>query len=60
MFNTLEIFTKKQETLALLQNQGFNKSGDVLLSHRSSTIGAGGLNFSVRNGKRWCPAAIIT
>ena len=23
-----------------------------------STIGAGGLNFSVRNGKRWNPAAI--
>ena len=28
-------------------------------SHRS-TIGAGGLNFSVRNGKRWNPAAITT
>ena len=25
-----------------------------------STIGAGGLNFSVRNGKRWNPAAITT
>ena len=25
-----------------------------------STIGAGGLNFSVRNGKRWDPAAITT
>ena len=25
-----------------------------------STIGAGGLNFSVRNGKRWDPAAIAT
>ena len=25
-----------------------------------STIGAGGLNFSVRNGKRWNPAAIAT
>ena len=23
-----------------------------------STIGAGGLNFSVRDGKRWGPAAI--
>ena len=23
-----------------------------------STIGAGGLNFSVRNGKRWVPAAM--
>ena len=25
-----------------------------------STIGAGGLNFSVRNGKRWDPTAITT
>ena len=25
-----------------------------------STIGDGGLNFSVRNGKRWFPAAIAT
>ena len=25
-----------------------------------STIGAGGLNFSVRDGKRWDPAAITT
>ena len=25
-----------------------------------STIGASGLNFSVRNGKRWDPAAITT
>ncbi len=25
-----------------------------------STIGADGLNFSVRNGKRWCPVAIAT
>ena len=27
--------------------------------HRS-TIGAGGLNFSVRDGKRWSPAAVAT
>ena len=26
----------------------------------SSTIGANGLNFSVRNGKRWNPVAIAT
>ena len=26
----------------------------------SSTIGASGLNFSVRDGKRWDPAAIAT
>ena len=27
---------------------------------KCSTIGAGRLNFSVRNGKRWNPAAIVT
>ena len=36
------------------------KVGDDLLSHFRSTIGAGRLNFSVRNGKRWNPAAIVT
>ena len=25
-----------------------------------STIGAAGLNYSVRNGKRWTPRAIVT
>ena len=30
---------------------GFKK-GDDLLFHKCSTIGANGLNFSVRNGKR--------
>ena len=35
------------------------KSGADLLSRPSgSTIGAGGLNFSVRDGKRWVPAAV--
>ena len=42
------------------------KSGDFLFKWRlptlprgvRSTIGAGGLNFSVRDGKRWNPAAI--
>ena len=33
------------------------KFGDDLLSHLiGSTIGADGLNFSVRNGKRWTPS----
>ena len=38
----------------------FIKDGDVLLSYKCSTIGAGGFNFSVRNGKRWYPTAIVT
>jgi hypothetical protein len=39
------------------------ESGDDLLSrssHRNSTISAGGLNFSVRYGKRCFPVAIVT
>jgi hypothetical protein len=38
----------------------FYKFGDYLLSHICSTIGADRFNFSVRNGKRWSPAAIVT
>ena len=37
-----------------------DKDGGDLLSHLRSTIGADGLNFSVRNGKRWNPVAIAT
>ena len=33
------------------------KTADTYSPTISSTIGAGGLNFSVRNGKRWNPAA---
>ena len=36
------------------------KNGGYLLSHKRSTIGVVGLNFSVRNGKRWNPDAIAT
>ncbi len=51
---------KKTPTVS---NRGFVcKVGGDLLSHilLCSTIGAGGLNFSVRNGKRWNPSAIAT
>ena len=34
--------------------------GDYLLSHFRSTIGVVRLNFSVRNGNRWNPHAVIT
>ncbi len=37
------------------------KDGGYLLSHLvGSTIGAAGLNFSVRDGKRWNPGTIAT
>ena len=44
-------------------NQGFHfekKAASYSPALHCSTIGAGGLNFSVRNGKRWDPAAITT
>ena len=37
--------------------QGTVQNGGYLLSRLRSTIGAGGLNCSVRNGKRWNPVA---
>ena len=40
--------------------QGPHKKGGDLLSHFRSTIGAEGLNFSVRNGKRWNTLAKTT
>ena len=36
------------------------KGGDLLSRGLGSTIGASGLNFSVRNGKRWDTGAIAT
>ena len=49
------------------KNEGANSllsdsllGGGYLLSHFRSTIGVVRLNFSVRNGKRWDPHAIIT
>ena len=51
----------KKDKPRLDKNRGLDKIGDDLLSHKKcSTIGAGRLNFSVRNGKRWIPAAIVT
>ena len=36
------------------------KGGDYLLFRFRSTIGVIRFNFSVRNGKRWSPYAVIT
>ena len=54
------IFNKKTDRL-FRQPVSFEKIGDYLLSTLyRSTIGANGLNFSVRDGKRWNPGAIAT
>ena len=52
------IYTKKHRP-GNFRCQG-DLSGGCLLSHLRSTIGVTGLNFSVRNGKRWIPGAITT
>ena len=52
--------TKRREPPRAYAHGGSVKDGGYLLSHLRSTIGVGGLNFSVRNGKRWDPAAIAT
>ena len=47
------------KTLTRYSGEGLLRGG-YLLSHLRSTIGVIGLNFSVRNGKRWNPGAITT
>ena len=42
------------------KRQGMKVAASYSPTLHCSTIGAGGLNFSVRNGKRWDPAAITT
>ena len=50
--------SNKRKGPNLLTGTLLQKNGGYLLSHLRSTIGVSGLNFSVRNGKRWNPAAI--
>ena len=53
--------TKKVPLPAPAGRGTLSKRGGYLLSRLAgSTIGEGGLNFSVRDGKRWDTAAIAT
>ena len=52
--------TKQKKPPSDFSEGGWNKEGGYLLSRLRSTIGVTGLNFSVRNGKRWNPGAITT
>ena len=58
---TTSIYTKKVPSVR--KNQG-NSRKKVATTYspttKCSTIGAVGLNFSVRDGKRWNPNAMIT
>ena len=54
----------KEESLLAIAAGGFltliKKRAATYSPARRSTIGVDGLNFSVRNGKRWNPVAIAT
>ena len=55
----LEHLEKKRSPFLTVCVEGTSgKGGGDLLSRLRSTIGAAGLNFSVRNGKRWNPGAM--
>ena len=54
--------TKKEDIPVLtgISSLTWKKGGYLLSRSAGSTIGVSGLNFSVRNGKRWDTAAIAT
>ena len=52
--------TKRAPEISLQGSRFVKKAASYSPALHCSTIGAGGLNFSVRNGKRWDPAAITT
>ena len=52
--------TKEARQTFCLSGSFIEKRRLPTLPRVCSTIGAGGLNFSVRNGKRWNPATITT
>ena len=51
-------FIQKKRALALTKARSVKVAMTYSPTNLCSTIGAVGLNFSVRNGKRWIPDAI--
>ena len=51
---------KRASKISLRSSLILKKAATYSPALHCSTIGADGLNFSVRNGKRWDPAAITT
>ena len=62
--HALQARAGKEESLLAISAGGFltliKKRAATYSPARRSTIGVDGLNFSVRNGKRWNPVAIAT
>ena len=63
-YNEKQASVQKEESLLAIAAGGFltliKKRAATYSPARRSTIGVDGLNFSVRNGKRWNPVAIAT
>jgi hypothetical protein len=58
--NTSIIKKGKKKAPTTFVIEAYKKLAATYSPTRRSTIGASSLNFSVRNGKRWNPAAIAT
>ena len=56
----IQLLTTKSPSFARNRGSLVKKAATYSPALHCSTIGDGGLNFSVRNGKRWDPAAITT
>ena len=56
----IQLLTTKSPSFARNRGSLIKKAATYSPALHCSTIGDGGLNFSVRNGKRWDPAAITT
>ena len=57
---TLAITHRKSPEIANILDSFLKTAASYSPALHCSTIGADGLNFSVRNGKRWDPDAITT
>ena len=60
LLTIVQLVQKSPEDICYPQGSGIKVAASYSPALHCSTIGAGGLNFSVRNGKRWDPAAITT
>ena len=58
----MQIIQTRNPALHIVWNAGlfWKKAAATYSPAGRSTIGADGLNFSVRNGKRWSPVTIAT
>ena len=56
----IQLLTTKSPSFVRNRGSLLKKAATYSPALHCSTIGDDGLNFSVRNGKRWDPAAVTT